>query len=255
MIFPNCILLNAATPLPVVHGPLPVAADSYPIGAADHTRVPTDLKKIGYLREEFLAEGKANIYEWPGQGAAVVRTANTPYTTRVLVRRPASKSKFRGNVIVEINHRLNVFGYCHLGDVGGEKYAASGNTGMLDLVQGLQWVHDNIEAFGRGLGKVIIFGESGGGVSFGVHSGKIDGIALCRMFNHSIWGHEAMPKHLSSDHNQLFLFERWRANLRGSRSGQLHRRDEIPGGSMSSRRWRPSFRLRFRRHSTCRRIG
>ena len=70
----------------------------------------------------------------------------------------------RGDVVVvTINHRLNVFGYCHLGDVGGEKYAASGNAGMLDLVQGLQWVHDNIEAFGGDPGKVMIFGESGGG--------------------------------------------------------------------------------------------
>ena len=70
----------------------------------------------------------------------------------------------RGDVVVvTINHRLNVFGYCHLGDVGGEKYAASGNAGMLDLVQGLQWVHDNIEAFGGDPGNVMIFGESGGG--------------------------------------------------------------------------------------------
>jgi para-nitrobenzyl esterase len=70
----------------------------------------------------------------------------------------------RGNVVVvTINHRLNLFGYCHLGDVGGEKYAASGNVGMLDLVQGLQWVHDNIANFGGDPGKVMIFGESGGG--------------------------------------------------------------------------------------------
>ena len=55
-----------------------------------------------------------------------------------------------------------MFGYCHLGDAGGEKHAASGNAGMLDLVQGLQWVHDNIEAFGGDPGKVMISGESGG---------------------------------------------------------------------------------------------
>ena len=55
----------------------------------------------------------------------------------------------RGDVVVvTINHRLNVFGYLHLGDIGGEKYAASGNAGMLDLVAGLEWVRDNAEAFG-----------------------------------------------------------------------------------------------------------
>jgi para-nitrobenzyl esterase len=70
----------------------------------------------------------------------------------------------RGNVVlVTINHRLNIFGYFHLGDVGGEKYAASGNAGVLDLLAGLQWVHDNIAAFGGDPGNVMIFGESGGG--------------------------------------------------------------------------------------------
>jgi len=70
----------------------------------------------------------------------------------------------RGDVVVvTINHRLNVFGAFHLGDIGGEKYAASGNAGMLDLVAGLQWVHDNIAQFGGDAGNVMIFGESGGG--------------------------------------------------------------------------------------------
>jgi para-nitrobenzyl esterase len=70
----------------------------------------------------------------------------------------------RGDVVViTINHRLNVFGYLHLGDIGGERYAASGNAGMLDLVAGLEWVRDNIAQFGGDPGNVMIFGESGGG--------------------------------------------------------------------------------------------
>jgi para-nitrobenzyl esterase len=70
----------------------------------------------------------------------------------------------RGDVVViTINHRLNVFGYLHLADIGGEKYAASGNAGMLDLVAGLEWVRDNIAGFGGDPGSVLIFGESGGG--------------------------------------------------------------------------------------------
>jgi para-nitrobenzyl esterase len=70
----------------------------------------------------------------------------------------------RGDVVVvTINHRLNLFGYMHLGDIGGEKYASSGNAGMLDLVAGLQWVQDNIANFGGDPGNVMIFGESGGG--------------------------------------------------------------------------------------------
>jgi para-nitrobenzyl esterase len=70
----------------------------------------------------------------------------------------------RGDVVVvTVNHRLNLFGYLHLGDIGGEKYAASGNAGMLDLVLALEWVRDNIEAFGGDPDNVMIFGESGGG--------------------------------------------------------------------------------------------
>ena len=42
-------------------------------------------------------------------------------------------------------------------------------------------------------------------IGFGVHAGKVDGTALCRMFNHAISGQRVMPKYLSSDHDQLFL--------------------------------------------------
>jgi para-nitrobenzyl esterase len=66
-------------------------------------------------------------------------------------------------VVVAVNHRLNVFGYLYLGDVGGEKYADSGNAGMLDIVAALQWTHDNIAHFGGDPGNVTLFGQSGGG--------------------------------------------------------------------------------------------
>ena len=66
-------------------------------------------------------------------------------------------------VLVSMNHRLNVFGFLDLSQIGGEKYAQSGNASMLDLVQSLQWVRDNISAFGGDAGNVTIFGQSGGG--------------------------------------------------------------------------------------------
>ncbi len=69
----------------------------------------------------------------------------------------------RGAVMVGVNHRLNVFGYTHLGDIGGEEYAHSGNAGQLDIIAALEWVRDNIERFGGDPGRVMIFGESGGG--------------------------------------------------------------------------------------------
>jgi len=70
----------------------------------------------------------------------------------------------RGDVVVvTVNHRLNAFGYLHLGQIGGPELAASGNAGQLDLVLALQWVRDNIAGFGGDPGNVTVFGQSGGG--------------------------------------------------------------------------------------------
>jgi para-nitrobenzyl esterase len=66
-------------------------------------------------------------------------------------------------VVVTVNHRLGALGYLHLAELGGDAYRHSGNAGMLDLVAALEWVRDNIEAFGGDPGNVMIFGESGGG--------------------------------------------------------------------------------------------
>jgi len=51
-------------------------------------------------------------------------------------------------------------------------------------------------------------------VGFGLQAGKVNGIALCRMFHHAIGGHRSMPKYLSSDHDPLYRSDRWQANLR-----------------------------------------
>ncbi|MGC9950462.1 MAG: carboxylesterase family protein [Bryobacteraceae bacterium] len=75
----------------------------------------------------------------------------------------ANLAKKGGVVVVTVNHRLNVFGYLYLGQLGNDGYAKSGNAGMLDLVAALEWVRDNIEAFGGDPGNVTIMGESGGG--------------------------------------------------------------------------------------------
>jgi transposase InsO family protein len=50
-------------------------------------------------------------------------------------------------------------------------------------------------------------------VGFGVHCGIVDGVALCRMFNRAIRG-PILPKYLSSDHDPLYRFHQWQANLR-----------------------------------------
>src|SRR5215471_5967785 len=66
-------------------------------------------------------------------------------------------------VVVTVNHRLNVFGYLYLAELGGGKFAQSSNVGMLDCIAALEWVRDNIADFGGDPGNVTIFGQSGGG--------------------------------------------------------------------------------------------
>jgi len=50
-------------------------------------------------------------------------------------------------------------------------------------------------------------------IGFGIHDGVVDGVALCRMFQRAIRG-SALPKYLSSDHDPLYRFHQWHANLR-----------------------------------------
>ena len=69
----------------------------------------------------------------------------------------------RGDVVVvTINHRLNVLGFANLSEFSRD-FAASGDAGMLDIVQALQWVRANIAEFGGDPNNVMIFGQSGGG--------------------------------------------------------------------------------------------
>lgn len=66
-------------------------------------------------------------------------------------------------VVVETNHRLGMLGFMYLDELGGADYTGSGNMGLLDITEGLKWVHDNIHVFGGDPDNVMIFGESGGG--------------------------------------------------------------------------------------------
>ena len=76
----------------------------------------------------------------------------------------AQLARFGDVVVVTVNHRLASFGYLHLADLGAPpEFAQAGVAGMMDLVASLAWVRDNIEKFGGDPGRVMIFGQSGGG--------------------------------------------------------------------------------------------
>ena len=70
----------------------------------------------------------------------------------------------QGVVIVTVNSRLGPIGYmAHPALTAESEHNASGNYGTLDLIAALEWVQNNIAAFGGDPDRVTIFGESGGG--------------------------------------------------------------------------------------------
>lgn len=70
-------------------------------------------------------------------------------------------------VVVTINYRLGALGFLRLMDVTGGRVGSTGNEGLLDQIAALEWVRDNISAFGGNPDNVTIFGESAGGMSVG----------------------------------------------------------------------------------------
>ena len=102
------------------------------------------------------ADGPLPVMVWLHGGGFQAGSASEP-------RQDGERLSRRGAVIVGINYRLGVFGFlAHpaLTREAGDR--ASGNYGLLDQVAALEWVRDNIAAFGGNPGNVTIFGESAG---------------------------------------------------------------------------------------------
>lgn len=64
-----------------------------------------DLATIGYVEEEYLVSGLANVYAWKNTtGRPRIKSSNCPYCTRIIVRKPADKDRFSGSVLVDLMH-------------------------------------------------------------------------------------------------------------------------------------------------------
>ncbi|MBN1662440.1 MAG: carboxylesterase/lipase family protein [Deltaproteobacteria bacterium] len=101
--------------------------------------------------------GKRPVMVWLHGGGFQVGSGSHPVTD-------GANLAARGDVVVvSLNHRLGIYGFLYLEDICGPEFAGSGCAGMLDIVMALEWVRDNIAAFGGDPGNVTIFGESGGG--------------------------------------------------------------------------------------------
>jgi hypothetical protein len=119
--------LAAQQPIPTPKSTaLPVTATSAPFGAAIRNVEPVDLARRGYVEEEFLLSGTANVYDWAADGSVSVKTPNAPYTDRILVRRPANASRFTGTVIVEIPNTARRFDWYMMWSYAHEAFMDNG---------------------------------------------------------------------------------------------------------------------------------
>jgi para-nitrobenzyl esterase len=126
------------------------------LGPADGTPETEDCLTLN-IWTPGLDAAKRPVMVWLHGGAFTYGSGNRTVTEGANLAR-------RGDiVVVSINHRLNICGYLHLEDIGGERFAGSGNAGSRDMIAALEWVRDNIAGFGGDPGCVTIFGESGGG--------------------------------------------------------------------------------------------
>jgi para-nitrobenzyl esterase len=99
---------------------------------------------------------KRPVMFWCHGGGFATGTGSSPDTDGTNLAR-------RGDVVVvSVNHRLNVLGFGNLSEFSRD-FAASGDSGLLDIVHALLWVRLNIGNFGGDPNTVMIFGQSGGG--------------------------------------------------------------------------------------------
>ena len=105
------------------------------------------------------SEERRPVMVWIHGGGLYAGSSSTPdFDGRVLAQ--------EGAVVVTVNYRLGVFGFLAHPELSREsEHKVSGNYGLLDQIAALQWVRENIAAFGGDPDRVTIFGESGGGRS------------------------------------------------------------------------------------------
>jgi para-nitrobenzyl esterase len=102
---------------------------------------------------------KLPVMVWIYGGGLVAGSTSEP-------RQDGEHLAHKGVVVVSMNYRLGIFGfYSHPELTAESPHHASGNYGLLDQAAALQWVHQNIAAFGGDPSKVTIFGESAGSFS------------------------------------------------------------------------------------------
>ena len=99
-------IFHSITMEPNIEGPITVTEQSYPFCSMAHTREPLDLKKYGYVEEEYFLSGNVNLYQEDGD-SMYVKEKNLPYKNRIMIRKPENKENFSGRVFIDIYNASN----------------------------------------------------------------------------------------------------------------------------------------------------
>ena len=104
-------------------------------------------------------DARRPVYVWIHGGAYQHGQGATPWYD-------GTSFATRGDiVVVTINYRLGALGFCHLSPHLGERFNSTGVNGFLDQLLALEWVRDNVAAFGGDPDRVTVGGESAGAFS------------------------------------------------------------------------------------------
>jgi len=113
-----------------------------------------------------FAAGRAPVMVFIHGGGNVIGSAREEVAPGRVLYDGAALAEATGNVVVTVQYRLGPLGWLvHPGLDAEAPDARSGNYGLEDLVASLEWVRTNIGAFGGNRDRVMIFGESAGGVN------------------------------------------------------------------------------------------
>lgn len=131
-------------------------------GTAAGTSTPNgeDCLVLNVFTSSLGRAAKKPVMVWIHGGGFAIGTGAGPRTD-------GSNLANRHDVVaITLNHRLGAIGYTYLGGIHPD-FTHSGNQAQLDLILALQWVRDNVAAFGGDPARVTVFGESGGGAKIG----------------------------------------------------------------------------------------
>lgn len=138
--------------------PICMQPGSYPVDAPPEAQ-SEDCLYLNVWAPAGAHEAPLPVMVWIYGGGLLNGSSSTPlYAGDALARRDV--------IVVTFNYRLGAFGFLAHPELSSEAaYSGSGNYGLLDQLAALNWVQDNIAAFGGDPGNVTVFGQSSGAIS------------------------------------------------------------------------------------------